>query len=161
MIVMNVCKFEQCFLSRFVFTLSDLKSAYFFEIDAFNASEYDYHKRAARLSAAVKRYKTSEMIKFVLEKNNDDWFDLTPLTVKRLTKALFGRSGSQSIIVGIFGMEGRIQRSADSSRDRINCFVELHQEDADKHWNECLSAINSVKLEYKKKYMSINHNSCT
>lgn len=40
--------------------------------------------------------------------------DLTPLTVKRLCNALFRRTGSQWLIVKIFGEKGRQRRSDDS-----------------------------------------------
>jgi hypothetical protein len=62
-------------------------------------------QRAARLSAAVKRYKTYRMLSFIFEIAESVDLDFTPLVVKRLCTALFGRSGSQNIIVATFGQK--------------------------------------------------------
>lgn len=45
--------------------------------------------------------------------------DLTPLTVRRLCKALFGRTGSQWLVVEVFGEKGRQHRSADSNPEMV------------------------------------------
>ncbi|EQB5416415.1 hypothetical protein ACYOCY_004853 [Escherichia coli] len=45
--------------------------------------------------------------------------DLTPLTVKRLCQELFGRTGSQWLIVEVFGDEKRQHRSADSNAEAV------------------------------------------
>ena len=45
--------------------------------------------------------------------------DLTPLAVKRLCQALFGRTGSQWLIVEIFGVKGRQHRSDDSTPEAV------------------------------------------
>jgi hypothetical protein len=63
----------------------------------------------SRLAASVKRYKTSEMLRFIFATiAYDPDPDLTPLTVRRLCKALFGRTGSQWLIVEVFGEKGRL-----------------------------------------------------
>ncbi len=74
------------------------------------------------LAASVKRYKTSEMLRFIFATiAYDPDPDLTPLTVRRLCKALFGRTGSQWLVVEVFGGEGasapqRGQQSGDGGK---------------------------------------------
>ncbi len=75
------------------------------------------------LAASVKRYKTSEMLRFIFATiAYDPDPDLTPLTVRRLCKALFGRTGSQWLVVEVFGGEGasapqRGQQSGDGGKN--------------------------------------------
>ncbi|MCG6461785.1 hypothetical protein K6U44_15295 [Vibrio parahaemolyticus] len=106
-------------------------------------------QRAARLSALTKNYKTSEMLIFVLHIALEIQLDLTPLVVRRLNKALFGRTGSQRDIVALFGSQGRIQRSQDSAPDRIAFIAEKYKSQAALHWQQCLLDIQAVKSEYK------------
>ncbi|EGI4310504.1 hypothetical protein RF998_005434 [Escherichia coli] len=112
--------------------------------------------RAARLSAAVKRFKTSEMLRFILEfvvpeNAQEDAPDLTPLAAKRLCNSLFGRSGSQSILVYVFGQAGRVHRSATCSPKTIEAIAALYRSDAERYWNSTLATIERVKHTYRAK----------
>ncbi|EMM4591281.1 cytoplasmic protein [Salmonella enterica] len=107
-------------------------------------------QRAARLSAAVKRYKTYEMLYFFFEIADEAGLDYTPLVVKRLCAHLFDRQGSQAIIVDIFGQKGRMHRSHDSNPDIIVAVAEQYRQQADNHWQNVLKNIERVKQDYRK-----------
>lgn len=86
----------------------------------YSDDRWEAPQRAARLAAAVKRYKTSEMLRFIFATiAYDPDPDLTPLAVKRLCQALFGRTGSQWLIVEIFGVKRRQHRSVDSTPEAV------------------------------------------
>jgi hypothetical protein len=136
------------FNQGFIYTKEDLRHDYMDEIRNFDLSEWEAPKRAARLSAAVKNYKTSEMLVFTLLICQESCIDITPLVIKRLNKAFFDRIGSQNDIVALFGESGRIHRSLDAHPDRIKEVVELYKAKAQRHWQQCLSDIKNVKKEY-------------
>ncbi|ENH8335298.1 hypothetical protein ABWE18_003298, partial [Escherichia coli] len=102
------------FLGGRCYTAENLEKDYLAEVANYSDDRWEAPQRAARLAAAVKRYKTSEMLRFIFATTAYDP-DLTPLTVRRLCKALFGRTGSQWLVVEVFGEKGRQHRSADSN----------------------------------------------
>ncbi len=57
--------------------------------------------------------------------------DLTPLTVRRLCKALFGRTGSQWLVVEVFGEKGRQHRSADSNPEVVETMAARYRHAAE------------------------------
>ncbi|WP_049292597.1 hypothetical protein, partial [Escherichia coli] len=61
--------------------------------------------------------------------------DLTPLTVRRLCKALFGRTGSQWLVVEVFGEKGRQHRSADSNPEMVEKMAARYRHAAELHWS--------------------------
>lgn len=75
--------------------------------------------------------------------------DLTPLAVKRLCNALFGRTGSQWLIVEIFGEKGRLRRSDDSSPEAVEKMAARYRCDAGLHWSATLAEIERVKRLYQ------------
>ena len=80
-------RFSHSTLQNFV-ALADLA-----EVANYSNDRWEAPQRAARLAASVKRYKTSEMLRFIFATiAYDPDPDLTPLTVRRLCKALFGRT---------------------------------------------------------------------
>ncbi|EPY2086457.1 hypothetical protein ACXAPZ_004996, partial [Escherichia coli] len=90
------------------------------EVANYSNDRWEAPQRASRLAASVKRYKTSEMLRFIFATiAYDPDPDLTPLTVRRLCKALFGRTGSQWLVVEVFGEKGRQHRSADSNPEMV------------------------------------------
>ncbi|EPC1428030.1 hypothetical protein ACRV30_005530, partial [Escherichia coli] len=108
------------FYESIYYSDESLEEDYLAELRNFSSDHWDTALSAARLSAAVKRFKTSEMLRFILEfvvpeNAQEDAPDLTPLAAKRLCNSLFGRSGSQSILVYVFGQAGRVHRSATCS----------------------------------------------
>lgn len=137
------------FYAEFVYPHKLFRKNYLEEVKNFNVENWEAPQRAARLSALTKNYKTSEMLIFVLHVALEMQLDLTPLVVKRLNKALFGRTGSQRDIVALFGSQGRIQRSQDSAPDRIAFIAEQYKSQAAQHWQQCLLDIQAVKSEYK------------
>ncbi|HFQ0048096.1 TPA: hypothetical protein ACHOWS_002541 [Escherichia coli] len=98
----------------------------------------------------LKRYKTSEMLRFIFATiAYDPDPDLTPLTVRRLCKALFGRSGSQWLVVEVFGEKGRQHRSADSNPDMVEKMAARYRHAAGQHWSATLAEIERVKRIYQ------------
>lgn len=77
-------------------------------------------RKSCPAGGSGKRYKTSEMLRFIFATiAYDPDPDLTPLAVRRLCQALFGRTGSQWLIVEIFGVKGRQHRSDDSTPESV------------------------------------------
>lgn len=72
--------------------------------------------------------------------------DLPPLTVKRLCNALFGRTGSQWLIVEVFGEKGRQHRSNDSSPEAAEKVAIRYRR---RHWSATLAEIERVKRLYQ------------
>lgn len=76
--------------------------------------------------------------------------DLTPLALKRLCNALFGRTGSQWLIVEVFGEKGRQHRSDDSSSpEAVEKMTARYRRDAGLHWSATLVEIERVKRLYQ------------
>ncbi|NLW04390.1 MAG: hypothetical protein GX029_04075 [Pseudomonadaceae bacterium] len=137
------------FKNNHIYTLVLLQNAYHFEILDYSDEKWDAPRRAARLSAAVKRYKTSQMVLFILSIGIEDGLDLTPLVVKRLCQNLFGRKGSQSLIVKIFGEKNRINRSADNAPEVIDAITQKHLGAAKYYWSATLRDIEKTKQKYR------------
>nr|UGK56632.1 hypothetical protein [Escherichia coli] len=92
------------------------------------------------------------ILEFVVPENaQEDAPDLTPLAAKRLCNSLFGRSGSQSILVYVFGRAGRVHRSATCSPKTIEAIAALYRSDAERYWNSTLATIERVKHTYRAK----------
>ena len=137
------------FMEYYIYRLVLLQNAYDFEILDYSDEKWDAPRRAARLSAAVKNYKTSQMLLFIITIGIEDGLDLTPLVVKRLCHNLFGRKGSQSLIVKVFGEKNRIKRSVHSDPEEIELITEKYRRAASHYWSSTLSDIEKVKLKYK------------
>lgn len=137
------------FYTEFVYPFEHFRKNYLDEIKNFSVENWEAPQRGARLSALTKNYKTSEMLVFVLQIALDLQLDLTPLVVKRLNNALFGRTGSQRDIVALFGSQGRVHRSKDASPERIACIARQYKHQANQHWEQCLLDIQTVKQDYK------------
>ena len=138
------------FMEYYIYRLVLLQNAYDFEILDYSDEKWDAPRRAARLSAAVKNYKTSQMLLFIITIGIEDGLDLTPLVVKRLCHNLFGRKGSQSLIVKVFGEKNRIKRSVHSDPEEIELITEKYRRAASHYWSSTLSDIEKVKLKYKE-----------
>lgn len=139
------------FLRSEQYTAEKLEADYLAELAKYSNDNWEAPQRAARLSAAVKRYKTSEMIRFIFATIAHEFDpDLTPITVKRLCKALFGRTGSQWLIVAVFGQAGRQHRSDDSNPEKIEQMAARYRRDAQKQTAATLAEIARVKLTYQK-----------
>ena len=132
------------------YSLKRLAADYQEEIDNYQDDVWEAPQRAARLSAAVKNYKTSRMIEFIFYMAIKLNLDLTPLVVKRLCSCLFQRTGSQELIVEIFGKKQRVNRSVDNTMERINDVTERYRKSATRHWRKTLSDIEKVKKGYQK-----------
>lgn len=137
------------FMEYYIYPLVLLQNAYHFEILDYRDENWDAPRRAARLSAAVKNYKTSQMLLFIMSIGVEEGLDLTPLVVKRLCHNLFGRKGSQSLIVKVFGEKNRIKRSVHSDPEEIELITEKYRRAASHYWSSTLSDIEKVKLKYK------------
>ncbi|MCJ8600973.1 cytoplasmic protein [Klebsiella pneumoniae] len=142
------------FFTYYRYTLEMLERDYNEELRRYQDSQWDAPQRAARLSAAVKRYKTYEMLCFIFNMAYHVDLDYTPLVVKRLCNALFGRTGSQELIVDVFGQNGRSHRSKDSSPEVIKEVAARYRLSAHRHWKMTLRNIERVKLGYRAKIHS-------
>ncbi|EEX8932099.1 hypothetical protein E9Z67_003649 [Escherichia coli] len=138
------------FLGGRCYTAENLEKDYLAEVTGYSDDRWEAPQRAARLAAAVKRYKTSEMLRFIFATvAYDPDPDLTPLAVKRLCKALFGRTGSQWLIVDIFGEKGRQRRSNDSNPESVEKIAEKYRHEAGRHWSATLAEIERIKRLYQ------------
>ncbi|MGR7483724.1 hypothetical protein [Klebsiella aerogenes] len=143
------------------YPIERLEADYQDEIRKFSNESWEAPQRAARLSAAVKNYKTSQMLSFIFEIGIDHALDLTPLVVKRLCQNLFGRKGSQAIIVDVFGSKQRIHRSIHSSPVFTDELTERYRRRAEHYWRSTLTDIERVKLGYRKKVNKANAKNST
>lgn len=138
------------FIGGRCYTVANLERDYLAEVAGYSDDRWEAPQRAARLAAAVKRYKTSEMLRFIFATvAYDPDPDLTPLAVKRLCKALFGRTGSQWLIVEIFGEKGRQHRSNDSNPEAVEKIAARYRREAGRHWSATLAEIERVKRTYQ------------
>ncbi|EMX5186694.1 hypothetical protein ACV8TO_27510 [Citrobacter freundii] len=138
------------FLGGRCYTAENLEKDYLAEVANYSDDRWEAPQRAARLAAAVKRYKTSEMLRFIFATiAYDPDPDLTPLTVKRLCNALFGRTGSQWLIVEVFGEKGRSRRSTDSNPEAVEQMAARYRHAAVQHWTGTLAEIQRVKRIYQ------------
>lgn len=138
------------FIGGRCYTEANLERDYLAEVAGYSDERWEAPQRAARLAAAVKRYKTSEMLRFIFATvAYDPDPDLTPLAVKRLCKALFGRTGSQWLIVEIFGEKGRQHRSDDSNPEAVEKIAARYRREAGRHWSATLAEIERVKRTYQ------------
>ncbi len=132
------------------YTAENLERDYLSELAGYSDERWEAPQRAARLSAAVKRFKTSEMLRFIFATvAHDPDPDLTPLTVKRLCNALFGRTGSQWLIVEVFGEKGRQHRSDDSHPEAVEKMAARYRHAAGRHWSGTQAEIERVKRTYQ------------
>lgn len=141
---------REYFFRHHRYTEEDLESDYQAELRNYRDDTWEAPQRAARLSAAVKRYKTYEMLYFFFQIADEAGLDYTPLVVKRLCAHFFDRQGSQNIIVDIFGQKGRMHRSHDSDPDIIAAVAERYRQQAEDHWQTVLKNIGRVKQDYQK-----------
>lgn len=138
------------FFRNYTYTKEKLARDYQAELSAYRDDNWEAPQRAARLSAAVKRYKTYRMLCFIFDIADDIQLDFTPIVVKRLCAALFGRVGSQDIIVDIFGQKGRSHRSRDSSPAVIGDVASRYRLKAWSWQAATLSDIAEVKRDYSR-----------
>ena len=145
-------KAMRMFLGGRCYTAENLERDYLSELAGYSDERWEAPQRGARLAAAVKRYKTSEMLRFIFATiAYDPDPDLTPLTVKRLCNALFGRTGSQWLIVELFGDKGRQHRSNDSTPEAVEKMAARYRHAARLHWSATLAEIERVKRLYQTK----------
>ncbi|PUF26128.1 cytoplasmic protein [Salmonella enterica subsp. enterica] len=145
---------REYFFRHHRYTEEDLASDYQAELRKYRDDSWEAPQRAARLSAAVKRYKTYEMLYFFFQIADEAGLDYTPLVVRRLCFHLFDRQGSQNIIVDIFGQKGRMHRSHDSDPEIIAAVAEQYRQQAQHHWQTVLKNIGRVKQNYRKNHRS-------
>ncbi|MEI8498946.1 hypothetical protein, partial [Escherichia coli] len=77
--------------------------------------------------------------------------EVTPLCVIRLCNAFFGRTGSQWLVVDVFGEKGRQHRSADSNPEKVEKMAARYRHAAELHWSATLAEIERVKRLYQTK----------
>ncbi|WP_082242253.1 hypothetical protein [Vibrio coralliirubri] len=141
---------HQKFTEQYRYSLDNLRSDYMEEIELFDTEFWELPQRAARLSAAVKRYKTSRMVSFILNMTIDRNLDMTPGLARKLCVNLFARTGSQKILVGVFGTAGRERKSNSNNEEVVVQMTLAYREQANEYWKETLSDIRIVQSEYQK-----------
>ena len=137
------------FYRNFKYTLEHLARDYQAELQLYSDDSWEFPQRAARLSAAVKRYKTYRMLCFIFEIADSIDLDFTPLIVKRLCTRLFGRSGSQDMLVAIFGQKGRQHLSSDNTPAILDQIAARYRLAAHSCQASTLSDIENVKKNYQ------------
>ncbi|MCT8345535.1 hypothetical protein LG003_22570, partial [Photorhabdus kleinii] len=80
----SVCQAMGYFNKYHRYSIKQLASDYQEEITKYSDDKWEAPQRAARLSATVKNYKTSQMLCFIFDIAFKNELDLTPLVVKRL-----------------------------------------------------------------------------
>lgn len=128
---------------------ADLKK----EVDNYRSGKYEPAERGARITAAIKRYKTRKMLHFIVKDvlcNHIGQFDMTPLTIRKLSKALFdGRSGSQEILVELFGFKGRTRKASNFTHELIGELAKTHGEAAKSFMTITNIGIEQMKDRYR------------
>lgn len=147
--MLDIVEVTTRFYDYYFYSKDAFKKDYMSEVNKFDLAVWDAPQRAARISAFVKNYKTSAMLVFVLSIAQELELDFTPLVVKRLNKTLFNRTGSQHIIVSLFGEKGRTNKSKDSQMDKIEVLAAEYSEKAEQHMSRCLSEIKNIKNGYR------------
>lgn len=145
----DIEKIAKRFSNEFAYSRAALEKDFMGELSNFDLEKWELFSRAARLSAYVKNYKTSQMLIFVITIVREMNIDATPLVIKRICKLLFGRVGSQRDIVDLFGEEGRVHRSKDAHPDRIEEICQGYVESAKLHFQSTLLNIEEVKRTYR------------
>lgn len=138
------------FVSRYHYSLTDYEEDYESELDRHNPDQYDYPASGARLSAAIKRLKTSAMLEYLLWQVLPNYPELetTPTVIKKLCQLLFERKGTQKIIVDLFGEHSRTARASQESHDLIEVIASQYFEGANKMMAALMNSADSIKLEY-------------
>jgi hypothetical protein len=139
------------FYEHYYYSVELLQQQLLAEVDLYRNDQWSAPRRAARISAMVKRYKTSQMLVYVFDLASKVELDITPLAAKRLCRVLFNRIGSQDIIVGTFGQKGRSKRSDISPQAAIDEIASRYVGAARAHWAGTLTDIEQAKNEYKSK----------
>jgi hypothetical protein len=139
--------------NRMEFTLKHLKRDLQLEIEKFDINKWEPGQRGARITAAIKQCKTHYMLDYVLyevlKKNGDMNIVFTPLMARRLCKALFGRTCSQSMLVGYFG--GRLtSKATDEQHAMVDVFIEQHQPSSVIYWQKIEHEIKKAVDGYRK-----------
>jgi len=146
--MLDIVEVRTRFYDYYFYSKDVFKKDYMSEVNTFDLAVWDAPQRAARLSALVKNYKTSAMLVFILSIAQELELDFTPLVVKRLNKEFFGRTGSQRIIVDLFGEKGRTNKSKDSKMEQIEVVATEYRVKAELHMKQCLSDIQKIKNSY-------------
>ena len=108
--------------------------------------------RAARLSAAVKRYKTAKVIDFIIEilksEHRDGYLiDITPIFCKNLSQNLFDRVGSQKIYVDLFSTKDRKHKN--ENKPAVSEYlIKKYRDKSIAYIKDMDSEIETVKVKY-------------
>lgn len=145
------------FNDRARYETASLKADFQNELNSYSNEKFEPYARGARLAAATKRYKNSMrlgalimMIRDDVEKLNIKAPDITPLVARKLISQMWGKVGSQDLIVAIFGEPGRIQKSTDNNREFVVGFAWRHRARARAVEREYTAEIERVKVWYQK-----------
>lgn len=135
----------------FRFSLEDLHKSYQFEIDNYDPNVYDSPQRGARLAAATKRYRTSEMIGWMLKLSKEEKLDLTPSLFNKIAKELFNRTGNNHIVQKLLNQNGRTSKSETNNFETVNHAANKYKDEAMAFWDLVNDEVEMVKYAYQKK----------
>nr|EII2881162.1 hypothetical protein [Escherichia coli] len=71
------------------------------------------------------------------------------MTSRSRQAAYSGRTGSQWLVVEVFGEKGRQHRSADSNPEMVEKMAARYRHAAELHWSATLAEIERVKRIYQ------------
>lgn len=142
---------------------NDIKAAFDAELENYKNDKWEAPKRGARLTAAIKRYKTSfrlfELIDRLSEAALDgNEIDVTPTIARRLAERMFlqdvrgeikGRIGSQDSYVQIFGQAGRTAKSNSTDAD-LDAFIANYCKGLDGFEERLNNAVDDAREAYQK-----------
>ena len=133
------------------FSLEDLQNSFQTEIDNYDPNVREPARRGARLAAAVKRYKTSEMIGWMLRMSKAENLDMTPNLFNKIAKELFNRTGNNHLVQKILNQSGRTAKSLTNNDEIVRYVSNKHYNEAGAFWELINDEIDIVKYEYQKK----------
>lgn len=153
--------FHNEFIKNAHYSIEDLEADLKAEIDHYSDEKYEPGARGARIAAAIKKHKTSEMFSFLirvvqLEEESGRELDVTPLMATEIMKKVFNRRGNQGKIVAVFGDKStRFCRNKLNTPENREKIVKQYRSLGEKMFEDCLKNIEEVKAGYSLKVSKI------
>jgi hypothetical protein len=119
------------------------------EIDP--AKKNNKRRIGALITAIIKSYKTKMYMQFLmvlLEKNKE--LELTPLVVRRISRALFNKTCSQRELVLLFSLPERTNHAYKSNNDIANEIIDKTKAEADEYIKITAHTAKTEREKFKK-----------
>ncbi|HCH1012851.1 hypothetical protein J4H27_22825 [Vibrio alginolyticus] len=141
----------------------NIQDAFDTELANYKDDEWEAPRRGARLTAAIKRYKTScrlfeLLVRLHKAAKDGKEIDVTPTIARRLAERIFlqdvrgeikGRIGSQKSYVYIFGQAGRTAKSS-STDDDLDSFISNYCKDLENFEEIINNNVEAAREAYQK-----------